>query len=522
MKILDYINNKTDNPYKDFKLVSVIFDRAEKECTFKFLYKETCKEEDREILSKLIKEYIDEEVGIVVKLKKAYVDEGLIKTIFTNYINRHNTSLSDNFSSSDIRVEIDETISVTISCGDFAYNYLSGFDVRADITAYMQGFFFEPIYIDLEKKDMPKQESNVADLIPAETFILEDNEETKKIKYQKLKFPEDTKNNDISDTAITIDSLTTTMESAQIAGEILFLNEKSFESKRKDKDGNSVIKHYFSFTLKDSTGRINCVYFPTKDGFEKTKEFLVEHKTIVASGVAEDFNGRMNFKVKTMEYCEIVPEEAEETLSQVEFKKEPNEAYIFVKPEPYVELMQENLFAIKDEIGQYLMDNDVVVFDIETTGLDALTCEIIEIGAVKIKNGRIAETFETLIKPKSHIPDEIVNLTGITDDMVKESPNIKQVLPDFYKFCYGTTIMAYNIDFDYKFINIAGLKQGYNFDMRQIDAMFLARAFIPGLKNFKLGTVCKKLGVSLENAHRAVHDATATAEVVIKLSPNIT
>jgi DNA polymerase-3 subunit alpha (Gram-positive type) len=81
--------------------------------------------------------------------------------------------------------------------------------------------------------------------------------------------------------------------------------------------------------------------------------------------------------------------------------------------------------------------------------------------------------------------------------------------------------MAYNIDFDYKFISIQGRKLGYIFDMKQIDAMYLARAFVPGLKNFKLGSVCKKLGVSLENAHRAVHDATATAEVVIKLNTHM-
>lgn len=523
MKILDYINSKTNNTYKDFKLVSVIFDKSEKECTFKFLYKDSCKDEDRETLSRLIKEYMDEDVSIVVKLKKAYVDDGLVKTIFNNYISRHNASLAENFSTDDIKVEIADTINVIISCGDFAYNYLSGSDVRADILSYVQGFFFEPVYIELNKKDVPRTEINEFDLIPAETFILEDAPEAKKIKYVKVKLLDDKDVEIFNNNAISIDSISTKMETAEIAGEVLFLNEKSFESKRKDKEGNSVIKHYFSFTLKDNSGRMNCVYFPTKDGFETTKAFLTENKTIIVSGTPEEFNGRVNFKVKNMADCEILPdEEVEENIEAVEFKKEPNEAYLFVKPEPYIELMQDNLFAVKDEVGQYLIDNDVVVFDIETTGLDALTCEIIEIGAVKIKNGRIAESFEVLIKPKGHIPDEIVNLTGITDEMVKDSPNIKQVLPDFYKFCYGTTIMAYNIDFDYKFINLAGLKQGYNFDMRQIDAMYLARAFVPGLKNFKLGTVCKKLGVSLENAHRAVHDATATAEVVIKLSPNIT
>ena len=102
--------------------------------------------------------------------------------------------------------------------------------------------------------------------------------------------------------------------------------------------------------------------------------------------------------------------------------------------------------------------------------------------------------------------------------MVKNSPSVKTVIADFYKFCYNCTIIAYNIDFDYKFVNQAGKKEGYIFDNKQIDALYLARAFIPGLKNFKLGNVCKKLGVSLENAHRAVHDAMATADVVIKLN----
>jgi len=196
--------------------------------------------------------------------------------------------------------------------------------------------------------------------------------------------------------------------------------------------------------------------------------------------------------------------------------------YYYVKPEPYIELIQDNLFIKVQEIGDYLMNHDVVVFDIETTGLEASRCEIIEIGAVKIHKGKITETFETLIKPKGEIPEEIINLTGITPEMVVNSPSIKQVMPDFYKFCYGCTIMAYNIDFDYKFISLYGRKFGYIFDNHQIDVLYLARAFIPGLKNFKLSTVCKKLDISLENAHRAVHDAMATAEVVIKLNLNIT
>lgn len=521
MKILEFINSKTNNAYKDFKLVSVIFDRKERECTFKFLYKDECKDDDRDFLGKLIKEYLDEEVKVTVKLKKAYVDDDLVKTVLANYIARHNASLSDTFKKDDIRVEISDVIAITIMCNAFTYNYLNGQDVRSDILDYVQGFFFEPVMINLEKINILKTEIHEEDLIPAEAFIIEEEVASKKIRYNKIKKIGSKEIKGINGNPLTINSVDTSMENVEIVGELLFLNERSFESKRKDKDGNTVTKIYYSFTLKDETGKMSCVYFPTKDMLESVKDILVEHKTIIVNGQAEEFNGRVNFKAKYIGECELLPLENEEEPA-IETIKEPNENYLFVKPEPYVEVAQDNLFAIKDTIGQYLYDNDVVVFDIETTGLDALTCEIIEIGAVKIKGGRITETFETLIKPTAHIPDEIVNLTGINDEMVKDSLSIKQVLPDFYKFCYGTTIMAYNIDFDYKFINIAGMKLGYNFDMRQIDALYLARAFIPGLKNFKLGTVCKKLGVSLENAHRAVHDATATAEVVIKLSPNIT
>lgn len=522
MKLLDFINKKTNNAYESFKLVSVIFDRNARACTFKFLYKDTCKDDDRETLARLIKEYLNEEVEIIVKLKKAYVDVDLVKTVINNYVSRHSGSLGDGVLKDDIAVDISNSIVATISCNSFAYGYLSSPDAKADILAYIQGFFFEPVYIELKKKDMLEMDTNDDDLILPEAFMLEEESEQKEIRHNNVKLDEEIKFKGINGNPLMIESVDTSMESVEIAGELLFLNERTFESKRKDKEGNAQTKTYFSFTLKDATARMNVVYFPTKETLELAKEILVEHKTVIVSGQAEEFNGRVNFKAKHIGLCEILPEVVEGNTVAIEVKKEPNANYIFVKPEPYIELSQDNFLAEKVEIGKYLYEHDVVVFDIETTGLDALTCEIIEIGAVKISNGKITETFETLIKPKAHIPDEIVNLTGITDDMVKDCHSIKQILPDFYKFCYDTTIMAYNIDFDYKFINIAGMKLGYNFDMPQIDAMYLARAFIPGLKNFKLGTVCKRLGVSLENAHRAVHDATATAEVVIKLSPNIT
>ena len=518
MKLLDFINEKTNNAYKEFKLVSVIFDEETKECLFKFLYKDIINDGDKDRLITLIKEYFKEDVPIVVKCKKAYIDIDLIKDIVHNYIINNYNSVGIDFDKDRIIVNISDSINVKVNCTEFQYKYLNNNAIIKDIIDYSQGFFFENFDLEL-LLDGNSANQTIEEIVIDNTLFDVSEDNANNIKYHKVS----NINNYIGEvvgTPIHISCIKSARDDIEIAGKIRFLTQKSFESKRKDKEGNSIIKEYYSFTLTDKTGRINCVYFPVKADVAKSVN-ITDDQNVILHGSVEEYNGRINFKVKALGYCEIIEEvEAEEV--EVPVISEPFDKYYYVNPEPYVEMFQDNLFLIRDEIGEYLMNNDVVVFDIETTGLEATRCEIIEIGAVKLHNGRISETFETLIKPKGEIPEEIINLTGITPDMVVNAPSIKQVMPDFYKFCFGTTIMAYNIDFDYKFISVHGKKLGYVFDNKQIDVLFLARAYVPGLKNFKLSTVCKKLGVSLENAHRAVHDAMATAEVVIKLSPNIT
>jgi DNA polymerase III epsilon subunit family exonuclease len=516
MNLLDYINDNTNNAYKDFKLVSVIFDENSYDCIFKFLYKNDIKDDDKEKLTNLIEKYFNEpDVKVIVKCKKAYVDESLVKDVVFNYISRHFASVVVGLDKNDIFVNLTDGINVSINCNEFQFNYLNSPNVYQDILLYCESFFFEEFNISFNNlKDQVESESPIENNLDGLFF----NEEESKIKYNKVTDIEN-QIGEVVGSPIQIACIESAMSGIEIAGEIKFFTEKSFESKRKDKNGESLKRVYYSFTLFDKTGRFNCVIFPNKSDMVKAFN-LKDGMTVIVHGDVEEFNGRMNFKCKSLALCKFVTETEQEV--EVNIIKEPNDDFLVVKPEPYIEITQDNLFAVKEEVGEYLLKNDVVVFDIETTGLEATRCEVIEIGAVKIHNGKISETFETLIKPVSEIPDEIIDLTGITPDMVVNSPSFKQVIPDFYKFCYNTTIMAYNIDFDYKFISVHSKKYGYEFDMKQIDVMYLARAFIPGLKNFKLSTVCKKLDVSLENAHRAVHDAMATAEVVIKLSKNIT
>ncbi len=163
------------------------------------------------------------------------------------------------------------------------------------------------------------------------------------------------------------------------------------------------------------------------------------------------------------------------------------------------------------------LDSEFVVFDIETTGLSPVTETITEIGAVKIKNGNITETFNKFVNPGKPIPQKIVELTGITDAMVADADPISVVLPEFYDFIGDGALVAHNAGFDTSFIKKAAKDNGMKFDFCYLDTLELSRALVQGVKNYKLDTLTKHFDVKLENHHRACDDAAATAHIFIKL-----
>lgn len=169
--------------------------------------------------------------------------------------------------------------------------------------------------------------------------------------------------------------------------------------------------------------------------------------------------------------------------------------------------------------SNYLTDNinSFVVFDVETTGFSAKNNKIIEIGAVKISNGDIVDSYNILINPEESLSQEIVELTHINDSMLINQPIIDQVLPEFYNFIKDSIMVAHNANFDMAFLKNNFEKININFEKPYIDTLELSRIFYPNVRSHKLGVVAKRLGVSLENAHRAVDDARATGEVFIRL-----
>ncbi len=170
---------------------------------------------------------------------------------------------------------------------------------------------------------------------------------------------------------------------------------------------------------------------------------------------------------------------------------------------------------VTDARGQSL-DDTYVVFDLETTGLSAEKNRIIEIGAVKVRNGQEVERFSAFVNPEVPIPFDIEKLTSIRDDMVIGEPKIEEVLPRFMTFCEGAVMVAHNAEFDMGFIRKNCERQGIPCDFTVADTVAMARLLLPQIGRYKLDTVAKALGVSLDNHHRAVDDAGCTAEIFIK------
>ncbi|WP_404409228.1 PolC-type DNA polymerase III [Jeotgalibacillus malaysiensis] len=159
-----------------------------------------------------------------------------------------------------------------------------------------------------------------------------------------------------------------------------------------------------------------------------------------------------------------------------------------------------------------------IVFDVETTGLSAVYDKIIELAAVKVKEGEIIDRFERFANPHHPLSATTINLTGITDDMVRDAPEIEDVLADFKKWCGDNTLVAHNASFDMGFLNVgykrAGMDKAAN---PVIDTLELARFLHPEFKNHRLNTLAKRFDVELTQHHRAIFDAEATGYILARL-----
>ncbi len=497
-----------DRIFDGLKFKDAIYREKDNVCTLNFLYNpETFTVTDdtkREILDqvkKIIGDYVKYELAFTrCPLDKRAIANHTYMTIINDF-----PALSKNFTYDDVTVDI-VAMKVTISLrlSPTNYEYAKSLNRETMVANKLKESFLADFEVCFLKKE---DEIAGEDIIKKNMELMSSiREAEEKTVYELTEVTNIIGKNDYS-LAIDFTKISSPVENVVICGEIVNCEKRKYTRKSTKNGETKEIEHiFYSFAIRNEGKVLYCSIFPR--GNDELKGELIEQGMKVCTfGSFREYNGKLNFNSNSIARCVYKKEEIKSSFKHV------NEEYHTVFPEKFVDYQQSGLF---DDDEKYF-EGTYVVFDLETTGLEAHKEEIIEIGACKVVNGKIEETFSSFVKPSKHIPREITDLTGITDDMVKDAPTINYVLPDFYKFCYGSTMVGHNVSFDIGFIYAISKKLAYNFDNPLIDTIEMARTKLPGLKNYKLGTVVDRLNIILDNAHRAINDATATAKVFIKL-----
>lgn len=192
-----------------------------------------------------------------------------------------------------------------------------------------------------------------------------------------------------------------------------------------------------------------------------------------------------------------------------------------VQTDPRLSLNEDTLELVETDFDRRsFAETEFVVFDLETTGAKAPPCRITEIGAYRVKNGKITEEFQTLVNPETPIPPFITSLTGISDRMVKTAPKFREIAADFLDFIGDSVLVAHNAHFDMRFLNfeIGKIHENYRVANPSLCTVRLSRRLNQNLvENHRLKTLAEYYRVALLNHHRAGDDARATAYIFINL-----
>ena len=479
-------------------LQKILVNKSERKCEFVLVTDLPYSEKDEAYAGKVAAQAVSSSFHAEIKIIKLVSDPQIVKHKIREYLSEKHRAASAFLGADDIQVETsDGKINFIFGVDEEERRFFETRDILPGVVNMIEHNFCGKAEGRLEYKqkaepvaEEEEPEEEKVDIRPIRTFKIHD--------FEAIDFA------DVPKIATYIKDCTFRSESMTICGEIMFIQERVSQKG----------KPYLRFIISDTTDKMTFSYFIKKKTEEKIKELKVGDK-IVCTGENEMFNDRLSFTAKYINRGCPPPDFEPEKLPS----KSAPARYTLVAPEKITDYNQINLFDTS-EIPQCLKESTFVVFDLETTGLINVPTNgkmdtITEIGAVKIIGGEIKEKFSTLVNPERKLDEEIVRLTGITDEMVKDAPKISEVIPDFYKFCEGCILVGHNVQFDYRFIQYYGAKEGYIFDQKTYDTIAIAQSFL-FLKNYKLDTLADHYGIVF-NHHRAWDDALTTAKIFIEM-----
>ena len=493
--------------YSFLKLLEIVYDKSFHTCTISFLYPETLSsftKDDKQQIAEFLTDWLNLNAKVIVKFNKSYLDEHLICNSVLSFFKENRRSLASVINLDNIKVKVaNDDVMVNVGLPQQILQTLKTSELIQEIIIHLNNFFIANFAVDfsgVENLNTAKIQESIAKDLNTRIQVKKAVARYKVFDVYKLV------GKDITPEPEFLSSIKTSKPSVILAGTIQNFAKKTYKRTR---NGKEVEKTYYKFTLHEDNRYISMVYFCPKANIIKMDKLVDGTEVLVIADIKKEHNSLSGY-IKDLSLCQI---------NQVvrNHSKEKITSYKTVFPQKYEIFSQSNIFDKEIKYNANIANNTFVVFDVETTGLDAENCEIIEIGAVKVSGGRIIEKFQTLVKPKQQISTLITDLTGIDNQMVESAPKIETVIKDFYLFTKNTILAGYNVNFDMKFIQNSARKEGLKFENEVQDVMVLARQKVVS-SNYKLSTIVKTLNLSLENAHRAFFDALATAEVMLTLS----
>lgn len=540
-KFTEEINRFTSNKY-DFMLKSALFKQDADFCLVEIFYKDGIlltpkeKKEIEEFALSILPQNVKYEFSFI----KRYISEERIFEDTKTFLERTFPSLATKIQSVKLA---DNKFDILIIVDELSFEHANTCKVHLEIEKFLKSEYSNFEYLCTLTKGTVFVEDEKEEFIRNFKEESVDIYENRKIEFFDIvplvgEFEEGLKADYIKDKTSPENSIVVCgkiqsiqekvikRKPKQVINEEQVLTENSEETENgveelknaeEQKDAPKYQRKLYKFSLADFTGEISCVFFSNKENQAKIEKLDVGSVIVVRGNLdADEYSGGNTLKVKDIAYCSL-PENQKE---YIEYKKE-KPFYEFVEPEKIITYSQDNLlnFAEVKQVPKFLQDKTFVCYDFETTGLHYVNGDkIIEIGAVKIENGKITEKFMSFVDPEKHIPEESSAISGIVDSDVQGAPTADKVLQDFYKWTRGAIIIGYNnINFDNIFLLGQGKEARWNFDNETDDVYRWAQKYVRGAKNYRLKTIADKLGVTLDNAHRAVYDALATAEVFIKI-----
>lgn len=481
---------------RNLRINAIQIDRKEKGIRYDFICDKTV---DKDLLDLILKEA--EKItspafkSVKVNVKKIVSDSELVSNSIISYLNANYPSIAMFLKPTDLSVIVNEgEVRYTIKLTKDSIDYVNRNTILRKINDYLAKNYCSDFLGSYEEKQAEESIS----LLNEDMYI----SELQKIEHRTIKVKDVVIVDDLhmGNLAIYIEDVKT-HGAYTVCGKVTEITEKQ----------TAKGKPMFIINITDTTGSIKGVYFTKKATCQKIRDITVG-ECIIARGNLAEYNGKDSFTFEKINRCTFPTD----FVKKEKFKKSAPLQYSLIYPQEASTIKVNSVFDMQETLPSELLEKTYVVFDIETTGLDVMSNGITEIGAVKIFNGKIKEEWSTLVKPDYNIDAENFRITGISNEMVKDSPKFPQVIPDFMKFIEGATLVAHNSDFDMKFMKRFASSEDYEIKNQVVDNLVVARKCLPQLRKHDLETLAEYFGIVFHH-HRALADAYATAEIFIEL-----